>query len=98
MFELCALKPPFHAGNILALATMIATQQVPSIHTMYSDNLNALIRWMLDKNPQNRPTADQILKLTFVSQNSIKSSPTKMPDPNSEDICHRPYEEDEINR
>ena len=42
--------------------------------------------------------ADQILKLTFVSQNSIKSSLTKMPDPNLEDICHRPYEEDEINR
>ena len=76
LYELCALKPPFIANNILALATMIATQDVPHLHNRYSDNINALVRWMLDKSPLNRPNADQILKLSFVSSSASKSNPS----------------------
>lgn len=57
LYELCALQPPFLAGNILALATMIAQSEAPDINVRYSDNLNALVKWMLEKSPKNRPKA-----------------------------------------
>ena len=70
LFELCSLKPPFVATNILALATMIAQSEVPNLDVRYCDDLNALVRWMLDKNLKNRPSASQILRLSFVQTHS----------------------------
>ena len=50
LYELCCLKPAFDGNNVLALGMMIANNKVPNIDSnRYSDNLNALIHWMLEK-------------------------------------------------
>lgn len=35
---------------------------------LYSEDLNALVHWMLEKDPHNRPKASDILQLSYVKK------------------------------
>lgn len=47
LYELCALHPPFIAGNQLELATKICTGRFQRIPSNYSDELHSLISTLL---------------------------------------------------
>lgn len=62
-YELCALKPPFDANSIPALALKISKGNYSPIPTAYSKDLKFLINQMLNKDPLKRPNISQILSL-----------------------------------
>jgi len=63
MYELAALRPPFHASNQLALAMKINAGRFERIPKHYSENLYRAIRWMLHTEPTRRPRVEDLENL-----------------------------------
>eukprot|EP00516_Mucochytrium_quahogii_P003385 CAMPEP_0203755638 /NCGR_PEP_ID=MMETSP0098-20131031/9054_1 /ASSEMBLY_ACC=CAM_ASM_000208 /TAXON_ID=96639 /ORGANISM=" , Strain NY0313808BC1" /LENGTH=452 /DNA_ID=CAMNT_0050647187 /DNA_START=501 /DNA_END=1856 /DNA_ORIENTATION=+ len=61
VYQMATLRPPFLASNQLALAKKIVNQPIRPLSDKYSKDLHFLVHKMLEKNPQNRPDAGQIL-------------------------------------
>lgn len=62
LYEMTALKVPFDAPNISGLVQKIIRGPVPVVPNTYSDFVRQLCSEMLNRNPNQRPTADDILK------------------------------------
>ncbi|XP_071909755.1 serine/threonine-protein kinase Nek6 isoform X2 [Coffea arabica] len=62
MFEIAAHQPPFRASDMAGLVNRITKSTVSPIPTVYSTTLKQLIRSMLRKNPEHRPTAAELLR------------------------------------
>lgn len=63
IFELCALAPPFDAHSQAELTLKIKSGQVPRLPRAYSQELNHVVRTMLDLQPRRRPTTKQLLEV-----------------------------------
>ena len=63
IYELCCLKVPFEADNISELCYKIKSQKVKCIPSSYSVALLEIIKKMLEINPSNRITAEEIFKI-----------------------------------
>lgn len=61
LFELCALKVPFDAPNIPGLVQKIIRAPLPALPSGYSKFLTDLCKEMLNRNPDHRPSPDDIL-------------------------------------
>mmetsp|Transcript_11156 Transcript_11156/g.21211 ORF Transcript_11156/g.21211 Transcript_11156/m.21211 type:complete len:667 (-) Transcript_11156:968-2968(-) len=66
LYEMCVLKHAFDAKNLLGLVWKIVQEKYPPIPDIYSDDLRNLISAMLSKDPNKRPTIDDILDLDFI--------------------------------
>ncbi|XP_042349805.1 NIMA-related kinase 12 [Plectropomus leopardus] len=66
LYEVCALRPPFAATNLLSLFYKITKGEYDPVPIIYSDNISSLIQRMLCLNPENRPTAGCILNSAYV--------------------------------
>ncbi|TFK62958.1 kinase-like protein [Pluteus cervinus] len=63
IYELCALKPPFHEAKTHAeLSIFIRNGRIPPLPRGYSQALSAVIKSMLNINPAMRPSAAQLLQ------------------------------------
>ncbi|KAI0085015.1 kinase-like domain-containing protein [Irpex rosettiformis] len=63
IYELCALKPPFHEAKTHAeLSVMIRNGRIPPLPKGYSPALGTIIKAMLNLNPAMRPSAQQLLQ------------------------------------
>ncbi|KAJ3576814.1 hypothetical protein NP233_g162 [Leucocoprinus birnbaumii] len=63
IFELCALKPPFHEAKTHSeLSMCIRNGRIPPLPRGYSQSLSAAIKAMLNLNPALRPSAAQLLQ------------------------------------
>ena len=63
IYELCALKPPFHEAKTHAeLSVMIRNGRIPPLPKGYSPALGSIIKAMLNLNPAMRPSAQQLLQ------------------------------------
>eukprot|EP00928_Gymnodinium_smaydae_P011395 TRINITY_DN14209_c4_g1_i1.p1 TRINITY_DN14209_c4_g1~~TRINITY_DN14209_c4_g1_i1.p1 ORF type:complete len:696 (-),score=140.69 TRINITY_DN14209_c4_g1_i1:320-2407(-) len=62
LYEMCALKVPFDAPNIPGLVQKIVRGAIPAVPSTYSSICRQLVQEMLDRNPQQRPGTDDILK------------------------------------
>ena len=69
-YELMNLKKPFRA-NYPAIYLEIKTKEVEEINNIYSKEFKDLIYQMLNKEPNKRPKADDILRKQFI-QDKIK--------------------------
>ena len=69
-YELMNLKKPFRA-NYPAIYLEIKTKEVAEINNIYSKDFKDLIYQMLNKEPNKRPKADDILRKQFI-QDKIK--------------------------
>jgi serine/threonine protein kinase len=69
LYEMTTLRHPFDAGNLhsLALRIMKGDFNDPD-ESMYSLDTRNLIRSMLSQLPEDRPTINQILKLSFLQR------------------------------
>ena len=61
LFELCTLKHPFEAENLLGLVLKIVSEKHESIPNFYSTDLVYLIDRLLMKDPKDRPKVREIL-------------------------------------
>ncbi|GAV76733.1 Pkinase domain-containing protein, partial [Cephalotus follicularis] len=62
IFEIAAHQPPFRAPDVAALINKINRCSTSPLPTVYSSALKRLIKSMLRKNPEHRPTAAQLLR------------------------------------
>lgn len=51
LYEIVSLRPPFQANNHLALANKIINSSIERIPMRYSEDLQEVISWMLNKEP-----------------------------------------------
>ncbi|XP_063045682.1 NIMA-related kinase 12 isoform X2 [Engraulis encrasicolus] len=66
LYEMCALKPPFDATNLLSLFFKIIKGDYEPVSQRYSESLHLLIKSMLHEEPEARPSANSILNTAFV--------------------------------
>ncbi|GAB2276994.1 hypothetical protein Dimus_011702 [Dionaea muscipula] len=62
MFEIAAHQPAFRAPDMTALVNKINRGSTSPLPTVYSPSLKRLIKIMLRKNPELRPTAAEVLR------------------------------------
>jgi serine/threonine protein kinase len=63
LYEMVALMPPFQATNHLALAKKIIKSEIERIPERYSEDLFHVIKWMLSKEPERRPSVEDLLEI-----------------------------------
>jgi serine/threonine protein kinase len=68
LFEMVSLRPPFQASNYFALAKNIMEKEIDRIPEKYSEILQTLIVQMLQKDPNKRPSVDDIMHNPKISQ------------------------------
>lgn len=68
LFEMCALKPPFDAKNLISLFYKIVKGEYSKVPEIYSKNLHSLIKMMLNTLPEERPSASCILNVAYVQE------------------------------
>lgn len=71
LYELCALQVPFDASSISGLVQKICYGALPALPEFYSGFLQQLCYQMLDREPHNRPSADEVLQNEYV-QNMVR--------------------------
>ncbi|XP_057800941.1 serine/threonine-protein kinase Nek6 isoform X2 [Salvia miltiorrhiza] len=62
MFEIAAHLPPFRAADMASLVNKINRSTISPLPTLYSSSLKRLIRSMLRRSPEHRPTAAELLR------------------------------------
>ncbi|PPS10718.1 hypothetical protein GOBAR_AA09926 [Gossypium barbadense] len=62
MFEIAAHQPAFRAPDMAGLVNKINRSSISPLLILYSSTLKQIIKSMLRKNPEHRPTAAELLK------------------------------------
>lgn len=85
LYEICALRPPFAATNLLSLFYKITKGEYDPVANVYSGNIFSLIHRLLCLNPANRPSAARILGGAYVQDHleSLKHAETDCVPPES---------------
>ncbi len=66
LYELCTLEHTFKAANIIELIKKILNEVPEPIPSCYSRELQEVINLILNKNPLQRPSIDQLLQVNFM--------------------------------
>ena len=70
LYELIALKPPFRAEDMEGLFKKVTRGIYQRLPQEYSQDLNGIIRALLQVNPDIRPSCDKILNMPQVLKNA----------------------------
>ena len=82
LYELCTLEYPFAGNNLLSLVNLIVCQKHAPIPKIYSTELSGLIDLLLAKDPKDRPSVREILKMELIrrkAQEFVNSQKTSNP-------------------
>eukprot|EP00002_Diphylleia_rotans_P015302 TRINITY_DN2973_c0_g1_i2.p1 TRINITY_DN2973_c0_g1~~TRINITY_DN2973_c0_g1_i2.p1 ORF type:complete len:674 (-),score=153.03 TRINITY_DN2973_c0_g1_i2:1056-3077(-) len=71
LYEITTLRHAFDGNNLPSLVLKILRGVYPPIPQQYSTDLRSLIDAMLQLNPDDRPTIDQILSLPFIQKRVV---------------------------
>lgn len=63
LYELCTLEKPFVGENITIIINKILNEEPKPISIFYSPLIQKLVKILLSKNPNQRPTIDFILEM-----------------------------------
>ncbi|KAJ0248242.1 Serine/threonine-protein kinase Nek5 [Hirschfeldia incana] len=66
IYEMAAFRPAFKAFDMAGLISKVNRSSIGPLPSCYSPSLKALIKGMLRKNPEYRPTASEILKHPYL--------------------------------
>lgn len=67
LYELCMLKHAFESKSLLGLVYKIVSDHYDPVPDFYSANLNELIRRLLAKKPDSRPTLVEVLEDPYIA-------------------------------
>lgn len=68
LFEMCALHHAFEAANLISLSYKIMKVEYGEVPSQYSSSLATLIKQLLTKAPDDRPSAGTLLNHPFVQE------------------------------
>uniref|UniRef100_A0A6Q2YFF9 non-specific serine/threonine protein kinase n=1 Tax=Esox lucius TaxID=8010 RepID=A0A6Q2YFF9_ESOLU len=68
LYEICSLKPPFAASNLLSLFYKITRGVYIPVPETYPDNITSLVQMLLSRAPEDRPSATTILGMAYVKE------------------------------
>ncbi|XP_033752381.1 serine/threonine-protein kinase Nek4-like isoform X2 [Pecten maximus] len=68
LYEMCSLKPPFDAQNLISLFMKIIKAEYERVPDRYSDDLHGLVTGLLAKSPDDRPSASVIVNMPYVQR------------------------------
>ncbi|XP_067910305.1 serine/threonine-protein kinase Nek11 isoform X2 [Heterodontus francisci] len=68
LYEMCCLDHAFTGHNFMSVVLKIVDGETPSLPDRYSSELDAVMTSMLQKDPSQRPTAVEILKIPYIDQ------------------------------
>ena len=68
LYEMAALTPPFNAGSLHQLAQKIIQGNFAPLPTHFSPAVQNLVSMMLKRNPAQRPTIHQLLKVPVIER------------------------------
>lgn len=76
LYEMISLRPPFRAENMEGLYNKVVKGQYSKLPEKFSSDLSDLIKFLLQVNPQCRPSTDEILSCSLISKriNEVKQS------------------------
>ncbi|KAM8732637.1 NIMA-related kinase 12 isoform 1-T1 [Acanthopagrus schlegelii] len=77
LYEICALRPPFAATNLLSLFYKITKGEYDPVPSVFSDNVSSLICGMLCLEPENRPSAACLLSSAHVQGHLVSLKHTQ---------------------
>ncbi|CAH0474562.1 unnamed protein product [Peronospora belbahrii] len=66
LYEILALRHAFDAPNILTLILKIVQQDCAQVPPFYDKEVSNLLRKLLDKDPEKRPTMDEIFAMPYI--------------------------------
>ena len=72
LYESVTLKPPFRAEDMAGLYKKVVKGAYPKIPTHFSQDLNNLVKALLQVPPQLRPSCDKILEMSSVRRRGEK--------------------------
>lgn len=68
LYEMCMLRPPFSASDMDELFEKVQKCKILPFDGFYSNELKIVVLKLLNKNPQKRPSCEDILKLQIFSK------------------------------
>eukprot|EP00282_Hemiselmis_andersenii_P035991 CAMPEP_0169435286 /NCGR_PEP_ID=MMETSP1042-20121227/4982_1 /TAXON_ID=464988 /ORGANISM="Hemiselmis andersenii, Strain CCMP1180" /LENGTH=365 /DNA_ID=CAMNT_0009545919 /DNA_START=131 /DNA_END=1225 /DNA_ORIENTATION=- len=68
LYEMCCVKRPFEAKNVMQLASRICTAPPAPLRKGVDQGLSGVIDLMLEKDPNKRPSVDQVLEHETLAQ------------------------------
>ncbi|XP_070994923.1 NIMA-related kinase 12 [Oncorhynchus clarkii lewisi] len=68
LYEICSLRPPFAASNLLSLLSKIIRGEYSPVPQTYSDSITPLVKILLCPVPEDRPSAGAILDMIYVRE------------------------------
>ncbi|KAA3455458.1 serine/threonine-protein kinase Nek5-like isoform X1 [Gossypium australe] len=76
MYEMAARRPAFKALDMAGLISKINHSSIGPLPSCYSPSLKTIIKGMLRKNPEHRPSASELLKHPYVQPYVDKYCPS----------------------
>lgn len=84
LYELCMLRHAFESSSLMGLVYKIVSDHYEPIPAQYSSELNDLIRQLLHKNAEERPSINQVFAIPFVKEYLAREAPILVaPEPRS---------------
>ena len=65
-FQILTLQLPFNGKNSREIQNNIINEAPVAVHRKYDQNITDFIRQMLDKNPDGRPSIQDLVKNSFI--------------------------------
>ncbi|XP_061086421.1 serine/threonine-protein kinase Nek11 isoform X2 [Conger conger] len=69
LYEMCCLEHAFNGHSFLTVVMKIVEGRTPSLPDTYSMELNSVMESMLNKDPEQRLPAGEMLKMKFIEEN-----------------------------
>ncbi|CAG5114726.1 unnamed protein product [Candidula unifasciata] len=76
MYELCTLEHAFSGQGLMHIMYKIVDKDPPELPSKYSNELNEIIKKILVKDPDLRPSAAEVLKFPYIARHRAKMKDT----------------------